>query len=239
MAEPGNLQSLNDEQLAEQAQNGCLQSFAELVRRYQVPILHFLRRKCGSAVEAEDLTQETFLRIFRKLDHYRRGAQFRPWAFTVAYRVALNDMRRRRPANNLFEEQKVCVPASSFNPGGDGTKEQVWDAVQAKLNSVQFTAIWLFYVEDLTVKQIAKVLGKSETAVKTILCRARKSVADVLRPFAEEYGLNLAPAEADQEASQGEVFPNGREPSTLPPVEEPPEAALEGKIERAIASCNE
>ena len=186
------LTSLSDEQLAEQAQEGCLASFGELVRRYQVPVFHFLQRKCRSVSDAEDLTQETFLRAFRKLSHYRVDSPFRPWIFTVAYRIALNSMRGRRYSTVGENENNFPVAEVDCQLERSEERLQLWDAVQAELTPVQFTAVWLFYVEEFNVREIARVIRKSESAVKTMLCRARKLLVHRLRGYAEDKGITVA-----------------------------------------------
>lgn len=192
MTDASSLTSLSDEQLAERAQSGCLASFGELVRRYQVPVLHFLQRKCRSQSDAEDLTQETFLRTFRKLSHYRVDAPFRPWIFTVAYRIALNSMRGRRYSTVGESEENFRVTQADCQLERSEECGQLWDAIQAELTTTQFTAVWLFYVEELSVREIGKVIRKSESAVKTMLCRARKILADRLQSYVEKREINSA-----------------------------------------------
>ncbi|HPZ82990.1 MAG TPA: sigma-70 region 4 domain-containing protein, partial [Thermogutta sp.] len=63
---------------------------------------------------------------------------------------------------------------------------------------IQFTAVWLFYVEELSIRQIAAVIGKSESAVKTILCRARKVLVHRLRAYAK---FNTLPVSEDEAVS--------------------------------------
>lgn len=187
MTDHDRLVNVTDEELVERARGGCAVSFGELVRRYQVPIHHFLRRKCNAREEAEDLTQETFLRAYRKLGSFRVGARFRPWIFTVAYRVALNACRRKRACtlddSNLL---KVAVSHDQDQLESDEQQRGIWDVVQAAVTPLQFTVLWLFYVEQLSARDIGRVIAKSEGAVKTILCRARKAVMPRLRGFVIE-----------------------------------------------------
>ena len=68
----------SDEELVARAQQGCAESFEELVRRYQVPLVHFLRRR-GDADEAEDVAQEAFLRAYENLARYRPRWRFSTW----------------------------------------------------------------------------------------------------------------------------------------------------------------
>ena len=84
----------SDDELARRAQQGCEASFESLLRRFQTPVLHFLRRQ-GASADAEDLTQETFLRAYENLHRYDRRWAFSTWLFTIARRTSIN--HRRRP----------------------------------------------------------------------------------------------------------------------------------------------
>lgn len=173
----GPLNSTSDEQLASRAQTGCVESFSELVRRFQVPLKHYLRRTVACDADADDLTQETFLRAFRKLGYYRPDWAFSTWLFTLAHRVGLNQ-RRRRPA--VLSAELGPLSSSEPSPGEAAlrreSREGLWDLAAEVLPAEQFTALWLFYVEDKPVREIARVVGRSESAVKTGLFRARKKL---------------------------------------------------------------
>ncbi len=189
------LQSLSDEQLAHQAQEGCAASFEELVRRYQVPILHFLRRKAFGAADVEDMTQETFLRVYRKLRYYRADRAFRPWLFTVAFRVALNAARDKRRAERAKPMESLVIEAAP--PARDGedreTHLRLWNIAEDALTEPQFTALWLFYVEKLSVREIGYVLGRTAASVKTTLFRARKRLEPYLQEFTAERERPISP----------------------------------------------
>lgn len=182
------LQSLPDEQLARRAQEGCAASFEELVRRYQVPVLHYLRRKAFAANDVEDMTQETFLRAYRKLRRYRSDRPFRPWLFTVAFRVALNAARDEKRAEQAKTMGDLMIEAPPSGRGGDDreTRLRLWSIAEDALSEPQFTALWLFYVEQLSVREIGYVLGRSAASVKTTLFRARKRLEPYLREFTKE-----------------------------------------------------
>ncbi|GAB6166424.1 sigma-70 family RNA polymerase sigma factor [Thermostilla marina] len=176
------LRTLTDEELVALAQDGAMAAFEELVRRYQVPVLHFLIRKARDRHEAEDLVQETFVRAFRKLHLCRTDGSFRPWLFTLAHRVLLNAQRKRRPVANdaAFEGR----PAAEEDPSGaiesDDSGRFLWATAAEVLAEDQFTALWLFYVEDMSIRDVASVLEMSETAVKTSLFRARRKLVPYL-----------------------------------------------------------
>jgi len=181
-----------DEQLAGRAQQGCAASFAELVRRFQVPLVHFLRRRAACQADAEDLAQETLIRVYEKLAYYRPVAPFATWLFTVAHRVSLNYRRRagRVPDAAALEQARLAPAPPEQLMEQKETRQRLWDVVASRLPADQVTALWLYYVEDMPVRQIAAVLGRSEAAVKTALCRARKR----LLPWINEW--EPAPREA-------------------------------------------
>ncbi len=181
------IQALSDEHLACRAQEGCAASFEELVRRYQVPILHFLRHKSFAVDDVEDMTQETFLRAYRKLRQYRGDRAFRPWLFTLAYHVALNAQRDKRRAERARPMQEAINEAAS-QPDSQADPEahrRLWNVAEDVLSQPQFTAVWLYYVEQLSIREIAFVLKRSNAAVKTTLFRARQRLEPFLQEFAE------------------------------------------------------
>ena len=103
--------SPSNEDLAARAQQGCLPSFEELLRRFQVPLLHFLRR-VGPEYDAEDVLQETFLRAYSRLSHFRPQWRFSTWLFTIARRTSINYHRRASPATNHDMLLRVVSPAA-------------------------------------------------------------------------------------------------------------------------------
>lgn len=174
-----------DEQLALRAAAGCVDSFEELVARFQTPLLHFLRRRARCWEDAEDLVQETFVRAYQKLHRYDSQWRFSTWLFTIAYRLNLNDLRQRRPLEENGQFALLCgreaEPSSELITRED--RQRLWGAAAETLNELQYNIVWLFYVEEMAVKEIAEVLGKSRVAIKTALFRARKK----LMPILEEY----------------------------------------------------
>ena len=144
----------NDEELALAAQGGCRASFEQLVRRYQVPLTHFLRQR-ASAHEAEDLVQDTFLRAYENLYRYRPAHRFRTWLFTIARRLNFNRMRKRRPAADSDLLRWLASPVRTAEAVADEeSRRKLWQTAAEVLSYRQWTALWLYYVEDMPVKVI-------------------------------------------------------------------------------------
>jgi len=164
------------EQLAGQAQNGCRASFEELVRRFQVPLLHYLQQ-WHSACDAEDVLQDVFVRAYRELAKYDTDRPFLPWLFTITRRLSQNHTRRHRTCAELHDSGLV-----SADPCADvERREHVWTLAARELNEPQYTAVWLYYVEDMATADIARVLDCSRDVVKALLSRARRKLSPVLK----------------------------------------------------------
>jgi RNA polymerase sigma-70 factor, ECF subfamily len=172
----------SDEDLAVAAQAGCAASLDQLLRRYQAPVLHFLRHR-GARADAEDLLQETFLRACAHLHRYRRRWRWRTWVFTIARRVGMNARRRSRPASD--DEALQSAPTSLPNPAElvaeEDLRQHLWEAAARILTEAETTALWLRYVEELSVREVAAAMGRPWVAVKVQLFRSRKKLLPELR----------------------------------------------------------
>jgi len=167
--------SPTDEELARQAQQGCSASFEQLVRRFQVPLSQFLRYRSGP-VDVEDLVQDTFVRAYENLHRYRDSRRFSTWLFTIGRRLSINRARRHRSMADSEALESVDSPAPPPEQvvANEESRCRLWRLAGDVLTERQHTAVWLYYVEDLPVRQIAHVLGRSSSAVKTLLFRARR-----------------------------------------------------------------
>jgi RNA polymerase sigma-70 factor (ECF subfamily) len=184
---------LSDEQLAERAQRGCVESFEELVRRFQTPLLSFLRQR-GAGAASEDLLQETFLRAYASLDRYEHGRRVSAWLFTIARRLSINHYHRvaARPVNLHSGDGAVeTLAALEATPEAMADEAEqrrnLWRLASKILSEEQTTALWLYYVEELSAGEIAALLGRSWLATKTLMSRARKK----LRPHFETFHLPM------------------------------------------------
>src|SRR5580704_4934943 len=108
-------------------------AFATLVEKYKQPVMNFIFRSLRDETEAEDLSQNVFLQVYKSRDRYQRTAKFSTWLFTIARNLCLNEIRRRsrHPADSLeeshaenedqpqrqYEDRKVTLPAESVLHG--------------------------------------------------------------------------------------------------------------------------
>jgi RNA polymerase sigma-70 factor, ECF subfamily len=173
-----------DEQLVRRAGQGCAACFEALCRRYQVPLLDWFRFR-GHGADGEDLLQETLVRVHRNLHRFDPRWRFSTWVFVIARRIAINHHQRFRvPVDSRAMEFAIAreSPPDEQMAAGDH-RQSLWDVARRLLTDEEATALWLHYVEELPTREIALVLDRSRTSVKTMMCRARKKLRPSLESF--------------------------------------------------------
>lgn len=185
-------------------------AFEELVRRYQPRLVRLMQHLAPRGDLAEDLAQETFLRIYRARHRYEPGAKFSTWLFTIAGNVARNAKRtlsRRQEVSEVDaprfaggDEDDVpllaatALDASGLMPvrlaEGDERAKLVRAAVAA-LSERQRMALILSRFENMSYAEIAEAMDLSTKAVKSLLSRARVSVKETLETYMDSGELEV------------------------------------------------
>lgn len=173
-SDPGaGVSAASPEELARRAREGSRACFDALVERFAPRLFSFLLRRVGSRQDAEDLTQETFVRAWRRLETYNPDRRFSTWLFTIGVRLAVAHYRRRRPRSALAGEHADRRRDASAEAAARDSGSRLWRLAEETLTRDQFSALWLRYAEDAGVEEIARVLGKSRVGVRVMLFRAR------------------------------------------------------------------
>lgn len=165
---------------------GDSRAFDALFARLAPRVHGFFLRSFQSAAVADDLMQSTFLKLHRAREDWRREDPLRPWLFTIAARVRLDEYRRRkRHPENLDDESlaELPQPASAEEPLASGRAEQVRAALDT-LPESQRIIVHMHRYEGLTFSEIARALATTEGAVKLRAFRAYEKLRVVLRPLA-------------------------------------------------------
>lgn len=195
MTGPEAIAEKTDEELAREARAGSRRSFDELARRYKRRLFVYLRPRVGSDQDAEDLVQDTFLKLYRNIAGYEPVFKFSTWLYTAANRLAIDAYRKG--AGGRFEAdaaRDVDVPdPASGHEDATGVSE-LWEAARG-LGGDRYRVLWLRYGEDLSIEEIAAVMGRSRLAVRVLLHRARTGLAGRLEP-------GLKPAAASAQAAR-------------------------------------
>jgi len=172
----------SDEDLIERFQGGDLYAFDLIVKNYKDQLLNFVFRFLGNQEEAEDVVQETFLRVYRNRSAYRRVAKFSTWIYTIAGNLARTELRRRR-RRRLFSLSDMGVQDKDYeisdnvlNPEAqtDGAlKDEIIQAEIAQLSPKFREVILLRDVQELSYEEISKILRVPIGTVKSRVNRAR------------------------------------------------------------------
>ena len=157
-------------------------SFERLVARFESPVFTYVRRMVGNAHDAEDLTQETFVKAYRSLARFDSKYSFSTWLFTIARRTAANFLRGRKEVVALTDEHDV-EGDSDESRGGEG--EELWNLARRLLKGREFELLWLRYGEGFSVKEAAKIVGTLEVHARVLLHRARQRLADRIKDRAQ------------------------------------------------------
>ncbi len=186
-----NLAAADDRVLVDAAVDGSAQAFDLLARRYQVPLLRYLRRRTPNRADAEDVLQETLLRAFEKLPQCH-GGRFRSWIYAIARNIAIDHNRR------LIRPMPTARPSASEDRHKLDEQEAsgaLWETARSLLSDDQFEAMWLYYVESLSTVEVGRVMGRSWVSVKALLSRGRRRIAPHV---ARIYGIEVALAVAGE-----------------------------------------
>jgi RNA polymerase sigma-70 factor (ECF subfamily) len=189
----------SDVQLMLDVKAGDEQSFALLLQRYRSPLVNFLYRMVRERAEAEDLAQEVFLRVYRARKDYVPSAKFTTWLFRIATNLALNSVR-----DNRYQRLEVSIDAPVTTDAEDGDertldvaekhpnieqhlieearRKMIRQAIE-KLPEKQRAAVLLHKYQELDYNEIGKILGCSESALKSLLFRAYETLRVELAPI--------------------------------------------------------
>jgi RNA polymerase sigma factor (sigma-70 family) len=155
-------------------------AFELLVRRYQSPLRNFLRRLARNDAErADDLAQETFLKLYTSIDTFRGTAKFSTWLYRIAYNTYLNDMRKDVPTAE-FDEAFHSPMTDTSVPTRD---EQDIDAALAQLPDRQRAIFDLHYKKGMTHQEVASTLELPLGTVKSDLTRGREVLRAILKDW--------------------------------------------------------
>ena len=174
---------MNDDELVEQIRLGNEDAAAELVKRYYASVLRYCRWHCSGSEEAEDLTQETFLKLFKSLPKYKGKGKFKTYLYTIANHLCIDESRRVR----LYplEDGGNFVSGSLVQEHDELLRVENHEEISYLLKTLspeQREAVILRFDEQLSFAEIAKVMGcnirTAQSRVRWALKNMRKGQRD-------------------------------------------------------------
>jgi RNA polymerase sigma-70 factor (ECF subfamily) len=184
-----------DQQLVERAQRGDKHAFELLVAKYQRRLGRLISRFVRNAAEAEDVTQDAFIKAYRALPAFRGDSAFYTWLYRIGINTAKNHLvaqGRRAPTSTPFDSddaedfEDAALLHEVATPENELMSKQVVEVVNASLQELPDdlrTALTLREIEGLSYEEIAEVMNCPIGTVRSRIFRAREAIATNLRPL--------------------------------------------------------
>ena len=176
--------SVDLERLIAYARNGDYEAFDRIVKFYWAPIYKMAYYRVRSKMDAEDITQEVFASAFKRISTLKEVSKFRPWLYTIAIN-RIRDYKRKKKLLNLVgimpssaeNEMEEYGAEADDTPLDSAIKKDFWmqvDRFISRLSKLEREVFVLRFLDQLNINEIAEVMGKGQSTVKTHLYRALK-----------------------------------------------------------------
>lgn len=191
------MQADPDTQLMLQFKAGDQKAFQELFDKYKNRVINYCFRFCGHQAVAEELAQETFLKVYKAAKRYRPEARFSTWLFKIAANVCLNEVRKPVYRNRIesldgIMENKIDVSVSTKVSAGPDTPDNLLISQEQqmvvrrainRLPEKQRAALLLRVEGEFSYGEIGQQIDRNENHVKTLIHRGRKSLKKALATY--------------------------------------------------------
>lgn len=179
------MEPLSDQELIQEVREGKRRAYTELMHRYQERVYWVARRIVGGHEDADDVTQETFVKAYLALGEFRGDSSFFTWLYRIAVNLSLNTIRKRQVLSYLHESELL----GRFLPSHDDPSERVeqeeaatlLERAIAQLPEKQRAVFVLRYHDELSYEEIAKILKTSIGGLKANYFHALRKVREHLR----------------------------------------------------------
>lgn len=155
---------------------GDVRAFEQLVHRHHQRVLYYLCNLVRHRQDAEDLTQQTFVKAFRALGSFDATRPLINWLLTIARRTALNHFRDHKKWEHMPADVVSDVPSPARQLEHQDQTEKAWDRARRILAPREFEVLWLRFNEELSTKETARIMGLTQVHVKVLVHRARQQL---------------------------------------------------------------
>lgn len=176
----------NDQVYIDSILNGDASAFAVLVDRYKDLVYTLALRMMKHREEAEEAAQDTFIKVYKSLNKFKGDSKFSTWIYRVAYNTCLDRLKKNKRqqytvAINEYTEHQVKTLDNALDQIEAKEREQAIQDCLALLPSEDSFLLTLYYFEELSLDEIAKIVGLKPNNVKVKLFRSRKKLATILK----------------------------------------------------------
>lgn len=176
----------DDQYYIERIKNGDTQAFAALVDRYKGLVYTLTLRLTKNSDEAEEAAQDTFVKVFQSLGKFKGDSKFSTWLYKIAYNTSLDRLKKHK-------SMPFAVPVDDYGTRQLAVSENVFDAMESSfreqaikdclqlMDGEDAFLLTLYYYEELSLEEIAAIVGIKPNNVKVKLFRCRKKLGDIMR----------------------------------------------------------
>ena len=181
---------LTDEELISEFQKDRIEAYNEIIVRYKDRLVNFLFRFTGSKEDAEDLAQDTFLKLYRSKHLYKEIAKFSTWLYTIAVNIAKTELRKKSRYNTMSisdfdpeNDKDFDIPSGDISPDESANASIENYYIQKAISMLEDhyrEALILRDIQDLDYDEIAKIINVPLGTVKSRINRAREKLKTIL-----------------------------------------------------------
>jgi len=168
--------------LIRDAAAGDTRAFDEIVRVHHRRVFNFLHQMTRHRQDAEDLTQQTFIKAFHHLARFDQQRPLINWLLTIARNAALNHFRDVKKWEEMPFDPAGTEPTPARHAEQKEQAENLWTRARELLAPREFEVLWLRFAEELSTRETARIVGLTETHVKVLVFRARQALLKGVKP---------------------------------------------------------
>ena len=188
-----------DRELIERLQTGDTTAFRELVERYKKRAYFVALDLMGTHEDAEDISQEAFIKVYRSIGSFRGEAQFSTWLHRIVVNLCISEKRKK--SSKMVEYYGDTIPEEAHHAHGSSSPDHPEKALRSskiqkhiqealdKLPAKQKAVFVLRFYQDMSLKEIGKVLKLSEGTVKSHLFRTMRKLREYLKFYEADFGM--------------------------------------------------
>lgn len=172
----------DEARLVRECLSGSARACREVVSLHSGRIYNFVYQMTRQQQDAEDITQQTFIKAFKSLHRFDPQRPIANWLFTIARRTALNHFRAAKKWEELPAEAASDEPSPARQVEIKEGIDNLWEHARQRLSRQEFEVLWLRFSENLSTEETAQVTGLTQTYVKVLTFRARKHLIESHMP---------------------------------------------------------
>jgi RNA polymerase sigma-70 factor (ECF subfamily) len=175
----------NDQLYIAKVINGDTNSFAYLVDSYKDMVYSLAYKMTKNKEESEEISQDTFIKAYKNLNKFKGESKFSTWLYRIAYHTCLDQIKKNKNNNTTFEIHEVTLnqiqSADDILQGIERRERaKIMDECLLRLPEEERSILWMFYYDELSLKEIIEVTSLTEANVKVKLHRARKRLLTIV-----------------------------------------------------------